>query len=742
MINAAGLKRSAFLGLAAVVVFAVSQAMGQQQFPHHAGALPVPLGVMVQAMFFGCLNALITIGVILVYRASRVINFAQPGFGAVAVVLFYELMTYEGWSYWLSVPLAVGAAAATGWATELFLIRRFFDKTRLVVTVVTIAAAGILTAVALAIPGWLHDTKPHPGLLKTPFTNRWKWAVGGAHFNGNHVVLLAVTVAILLAMTLFFKLSSVGIAVRAASENDDRASLLGINTRSLSSLVWTLAAALCGLAAVLQLTLAGNTAPSALGAALGTNVMLRVLFAAIVADMENIPTAVVASILLSIFESSVFFAYSQTAIVDAVILGLVIAVLLSRRKRLARAGESAAGTWAASEEIRPIPAELASLPTVRAGVRRVFIVGAVVLASLPWLLSPSQTGKASLFAIYGIIVVSIVVLTGWGGQISLGQFGFVAVGAIVGGALIDKAQWPFPVALLFGSLSGALVAVVLGLPALRIKGLYLAVTTMAFAVATSTVLLNPRYFGSILPGVVNRPKLGYVRFDDERAFYYLVLAALGFAVFAALGVRRSRTGRALIAMRDNERTAQALGINLVRTRLATFAISGFLAAFAGVLYACQQHAVHPEAFSPQQSIALFLMAIIGGLGSVPGALTGALLLGALEIMSSSPIVRLFATSGGVLFFLLVFPGGVGAGVYKLRDSILRRVAIRRRIYVPSLLGQYGMVGGQMARVPLAPKFADGATASAAVVPVRYRKKSRIGVAGASQADKSWSFYDA
>lgn len=736
-------KRYGALALAAVVVLAVSEGLGARELDPESG-LPIPVGVLVQAMFFGCVNALIAIGLVLIYRSSRIINFAQAGFGFVASVLFNELMTYMEWSYWLSLPLSVLAGAACGFVIELFLVRRFLNKTRLVLTVVTIACAQGLALVALSIPGWLGNDEPRPVQLRTPFTDT-TFKIDVVVFNGNHIVLGVVTLLVLAGMAVFFKVSSVGIAIRAAAENDDRAALLGINTGNLSMVVWIIAGALAALAAVLQTALGGSGAGAAAaaaggaGAALGLGTMLRAMFAAILGDMEHLPTTVIAAILLQIFESSVFFAYSQTAIVDAVVLFLIIGVLLFRRKKLARAGESAEGSWAATEEIRPIPAELAPLPNVRGMVRKVFTTFAIVLGGLPWVLSPSQTNQASLFAIYGIIIISIVVLTGWGGQISLGQFGFVAVGALVGGALIDKRGWPFLVALLFGSLAGAGVAVILGLPALRIKGLYLAVTTLAFAVVASTVLLNQRYFDWLIPGTVNRPKLLYIEFEDERAYYYLCLLGLAFAVFAALGIRRSRTGRVLIAMRDNERTAQSFGVNLVRTRLATFAISGFLAAFAGVLYACHQHAVSQTAFTPDQSIRLFLMSIIGGLGSIPGALTGALYMGFIDVLFNSPLIRLFSSFAGVLLFLLVFPGGLGAAVYKLRDSILRRIAIRQRIYVPSLLGQYGMVGGQMAKVPLAPKFgADGnATAS---LPVRYRKKSRIGQAGASQQARGWSFY--
>jgi branched-chain amino acid transport system permease protein len=295
------------------------------------------------------------------------------------------------------------------------------------------------------------------------------------------------------------------------------------------------------------------------------------------------------------------------------------------------------------------------------------------------------------------------------------------------------------IALPLASLAGAGVAVLLGLPALRIKGLYLAVTTMAFSVATTTVLLNERFFGWLLPGsgTIRRPRFLFVDTEDERAYYYLCLLGLAFAVFAAQGLRRTRTGRVLIAMRDNERTAQSFGINLVRTRLATFAIAGFLAAFAGVLFAHHQHAVSQSGFRPEQSISMFIMAVIGGLGSVPGALLGAIYLGTANIIVAGTAGQLLASGLGGLVVLLFYPGGLGSAAFALRDAWLRRIAIRDRIFVPSLLGDFRMFEGDGARAPLAARTENNGAEEP--VPAHYRVKSRIGLAGASQRGRGWQF---
>jgi branched-chain amino acid transport system permease protein len=497
--------------------------------------------------------------------------------------------------------------------------------------------------------------------------------------------------------------------------------------------VWVLAAGLSGIAAVMQVPLDGITSAAATG--VGSGLVLRALAAAVIAKMENLPLAVTTAIAIAILEQSVFLTFNRTNIVDVAMLAVILGGLLVQRKRIARGEDTGIATWTATEEIRPVPKELAQLPTVRKAARRLAIAGAIVALAYPWVASPSQTNTGSLFVIYGIVAVSLVILIGWGGQVSLGQFAFVAVGALAGGALTTRWHVWFPLALVLASLVGAGVAVLLGLPALRIKGLFLAVTTLGFSVVTATVLLNDDYFGWLRPRQVNRPTFAFINTEDSRSFYYLCVLCLLLAVFLAKGLRQSRTGRVLIAMRDNERAAQSFAVNLVRTRLATFALSGFLASMAGVLFANHQHAVNQQAFLPDQSIQMFIMAVIGGLGSVTGVLLGPLYIGLVKVFLP-PELQLLAGAVGVLLVLLFIPGGLGSLAYGLRDAFLRRVAIRNRIFVPSLLADY-RTDAHMTRLPLAPKY--DVEGQVEPVEARYRLPSRIGLAGVSQAARRWSF---
>jgi branched-chain amino acid transport system permease protein len=703
----------------------------------------LPLSMVVKAMVFATPTALLGIAVVLVYRSTRIINFAQASFGIASSMLYLLLGSVWGWSWWLAAPAGVLFAAACGLLFEVLVARRFTRAPRLVLTVVTIAFGQLLTGLALLGPQ-LFGFVDRPGTTEddplptippnTPFDG-WVRSWFPERFTGDHIAAGVAALILMVGLAVFFRRTRTGTAIRGAAENTDRASQLGINTGTLSTVVWVLTATIAGVAGVLEVASEGTTVQTAVlggGALVGMPALLRALAAAVLARMESLPIAVAASLGIAVFERAVFFAYGTTNIVDTAILALVVVALLVQRKRLARTDVDVTGAWAASEELKAIPPQLRDVPRVRAGVRRFAVVLAIVVAGYPWVMSPSQTNLGGLYAIYGIVGVSLVVLTGWGGQISLGQFAFVAVGAMVGGTATASWGWPFLVALVGGSLVGAGAAVLIGLPALRIRGLYLAVTTLAFAVATTTLLLGDKRFESFRPATVDRPRLLFIRFEDERAFYYLCLVGLAFALAVAHGLRRTRTGRVLIAMRDNERSAQAYGISLTRTRLATFAISGFLAAFAGVLYAHHQHSVLQSSFLPGASLQMFLMAIIGGLGSVYGVLLGAIYLGTVSIVVGGEAGRLLAGAGGVIVVMLFFPGGLGALAYQLRDVWLRRVAMRLKIHVPSLMAERLRIGEEDI-VPLAPR-ADGAQP----VERKYRVESLIGTTGSSQQSRVWN----
>src|SRR5205814_4147772 len=211
--------------------------------------------------------------------------------------------------------------------------------------------------------------------------------------------------------------------------------------------------------------------------------------------------------------------------------------------------------------------------------------------------------------------------------------------------------------------------------------------------AVQVYVLSPVYHRSLLPSnaqTIERPLIyGHFNIGGPRAYYYVCLVVLALALASARALRRSRSGRVIVAARDNVRGAQSYGVSVHRARLAAFAISGFWAAIAGALFAYHQKVVETQAFDPSISLLILLIVVIGGVTSLPGAMLGAAYFGALRYGGFSPQVQALASGVGVLILLWILPGGLAQAFYGIRDGVLRWVAERRGIVVPSLAADVG-----------------------------------------------------
>ena len=639
-----------------------------------------PPGVLLRGAVIGSLYALGAIGIVLVYRGNGIVNFAQAELGSVAAVLAIEFVIQWDVNYFVAIAAGLVIAAAMGWAIDALVIRRFRKAPRLILTVATIGIAQILAGLAILIP--LLFTGIAAGRFATPFS--FTFTVDPITFDGNYLVVLVVVPLALFLLGAFLFRTDYGIAVRAAAENDDRANLLGVPVKRLSGLVWAIAALLSATAVMLRVPLLGFASFSGVSGG-GNALLLRILAAAVIGRMERLPTTVVAAVSIGVFEELASSEFSNTNIVDALLVAVILGALLAQRDAFRRAVETGISSWKAVREVRPIPAELRRVPEVLWG-GRILKVGLLVLAvTVPIWARPSQEQAMSLLLIYGIVAVSLLVLTGWAGQISLGQFAFVGIGGAATGTLYGTHGWDYLLAMPVGVALAAAVAAVVGLPALRVRGPFLAVTTLAFAVTTATVFLNDTYFGWFVPKGVEAPVL-WQRIDlrTDWVQYEVCLLALLLAIAAARNLRSSRIGRMLIAVRDNEPAASTLTINPTVAKLTGFAISGALAGFAGSLYVVNQRGIFADAFGADVSIRLFSMVVIGGLGTISGALMGAGYVRGAEFFLPAEW-SLIASGVGILVLLIAMPEGLGGGVFRLRDFLLRKVAIRRGIHVPSLL---------------------------------------------------------
>ena len=245
------------------------------------------------------------------------------------------------------------------------------------------------------------------------------------------------------------------------------------------------------------------------------------------------------------------------------------------------------------------------------------------LIFLPHAIGDYYTPQFTMVFIISIVTVGLMLLTGYTGQISMGHVAFLAIGAYTS-AILTARGVPFILALPAAGLLAGFIGVFVSLPALRLTGMYLAIMTIGFAHIVEEILAR---WESLTRGNMGMypepPSIGSFTFESEVSFYYLALFILILTVLAARNILRSPTGRAMIAIRDSEVAAQAIGVSLMKYKMIAFSLSAFFAGIAGSLYAHKINFISPESFNFLESVRFLAMIIIGGLGSLHGAIFGA-----------------------------------------------------------------------------------------------------------------------
>ena len=624
----------------------------------------IPVEVVVLGLISGLTYALLGVGLTLIYRSSRVLNFAHGEMGALPALAIPILVLNYRWPYWPAFLVTIAGSAAVGALVEFLVFRRLRQASRLTVLVATIGIAQLLFVAGALLPkGGELTGRGYP----TPFESTVK--IGDLVLGPGQLMIVAVVPVVTLALAIFLRRSKLGRASRAAADNAEAAQLAGVPVARVSLAIWTIAGLLAGLSAILI----GPTRPLAISEALGPALMLRALGAAMLGGLTGFVGVFAAGILIGIVEALALWNYPIGGVLDVVLFAIILGSLLVKRGLGQLARGSRESTWALAASLRPLDRSLLAVPAVR-WARRLAVALALALAVfVPTTLTSSEQfflGGVVLFALIGL---SLVVLTGFAGQVSLGQFAFVGVGAAVGGR-IHQLGLPHPAGAVIAAAVGALLALLIGLPALRIRGLFLAVATLALSVATSSWLFSQEFlvrrneFGESslqLP----RPVVGDYSFDRELSYYWICLAALVVVAIAVHRLRRSGLGRTMIAVRDNEPSAASLAISPRGVKLRAFAISGAIAAFGGFLYGglVVNFSSDPgSTFGPGESLSLVVMTVLGGITTVSGAVVGALWVQGLPRLLGQEWGVL--TSGvGLIVVLLLLPGGLASLLFTVRD---------------------------------------------------------------------------
>ena len=692
--------------------------MLQQLLHHifHVGQFAIPVSVLFLGAITGLTYGVLAVGLVLVFRTNGIINFSHGQIGAFAAVAFGVVVLKQHVPYWVAFPFALALGAGIAAIVEVAVIRRLRSAPKVMSIVATLGTAQVLFGAEFllnpqAIAGQLFPQPP--GLPE--------FEVGALVVTPAYSGMLFITPLVVLALAAFLRWSRTGRALRAASANPDAARLAGVRASRMSTVAWLLAGGISAFTAILLLPTQGISSAGAFGPGL----VLRALTAAVLARMNNLPAALVGGIAVGELEQLTLWNYPNAGTVDVVLFAFILVGLLVQPRFAGRGEEK--GSWAAVQGWRPLPEVYRRVWSIRHMGKVVGVVLLVLALAVPRFSTFAQAFALSTIFAVGIAGLSLGLITGLSGQLSLGQFGIAAIGGWA--AWYTAAQTGnYPLAILVGGLAGAATSVVIGLPALRIRGLMLAVTTLAFAFMVNGWLLRqPWMLGDgVNPGhpVILASQL------DTKSYYYFSLGFLVFALWLSANVRRSGLGRVFIALRDNVDGARAFSISATLRSLQAFGVAGFLAGVAGGVYVHALARFGYATFNPDLSISLVAMSVLGGLGILAGPLIGAMYVFGLPdlIGSNFDAVALASLTFGWLLLVLYVPGGLGALVAPLRDRLADGLARMSGIDVASARGDPGTARE-------ATKTADRITGLRALVPVAERAPTHGPLLSASSVSR-------
>ena len=621
----------------------------------------------------GALIAAVALGVMLTYRGSGVVNFAN-GVIAMYVAYVYTVLRRDGdlflpplpnplslvegvvhWfqphdtfhlpdiptqisfgssmSFWPALAISLLFCIALGFVLHFCIFRPLRFAPPIAKVVASVGLFLLLEATVIRRFGTTPvAVKPIPFLKKTTHMNLGFIKLNQEQF---FVGLLVIVLAALL--WALFQKTRFGLATRAAAENEKGAVVLGFSPDFLAGTNWVLSTLITGLLGIFVATSLSTIEPTVLPA-----LIVPALTAALVGGFTSFPRTTLAAFVLGMQKPLIaylgvnksWFPKSGGGAfpgVDRVLpIVVIVLVLYLAGDALPARGSITAGRLPFS----PTPPAWA----IRYGGPFLAILAAVLGL---FVFSPAYRGALSNTLVGVIICLSVVVITGFVGQISLAQMAFAGISAFIVSHLSSEHGWPFPVPILAGALVALVIGLLVALPALRVRGVNLAIVTFAFAVAVDDMIFkNNSVNGGFKQALVkapawidpNQPKqrkiFGLIAGDGKlpnptTAIFCLIVTIV--LCYLVANLRRSTTGRQMLAMRSNERAAAAAGVNVSATKLLAFGTSAFIAGIGGAVIAYRSGNATPDKFDYTQSLVIFAFAYLGGISSVGGAIAGGFL---------------------------------------------------------------------------------------------------------------------
>jgi branched-chain amino acid transport system permease protein len=559
------------------------------------------LAFTVVGIVTGSIYALAASGLVVTYVTSGVFNFAHGAMGMVLAFVYWELRYHHHWPAPIAlVVVLLVLAPLLGATVERVLMRRLSGAPVETTLVVSLGLLLILLGGATVI--WdPTKSRPFPEMFAGHTIK-----VAGVVVSWQQLIVVLTAVAVAALLRLLFRRTTLGVAMRAVVDNRDLADLTGMSAATVSQLSWALGTMLAALAGIL-LASQVSLDPFVL-----TFLVVNGYASAMVGRLRSLPLTFVGGLALGLLESYAIGYLSSggaswlTRLKPSLPTVFLIGTLLLVPEARLRTAQA-------------ITARTPRIPSARAalGAAALFVLGAWVLSGQ---LSPGNLANAGNGVALALLMLSIVLLTGYSGQISLCQFTFAGLGAFAMGKVAGGGS---PLGLVVAVLITAPLGVLVALPALRLRGLYFALFTLSFALFADNVIFQDRHvfdFGGRL--LVPRLRLFGFSFAGERATFMLLVFVFAAASLALLAVRRGSLGRRLAAMRDSQAACATLGLNLTVTRLAVFTTASAMAGVAGALYGSMRSSVGAGDFVMLNSLVLLLLATVGGIATVSGALLG------------------------------------------------------------------------------------------------------------------------